>query len=371
MRASSISTIAEGLAHFSLCDRRKLFMIQVSDHQQGRVMTRYDVYGLGNALVDIECEVTPELLQELEIEKGVMTLIEEDRQHEILGRLNGHPLKRGCGGSAANTVIAVSQFGGSGFYSCKVADDEAGQFYLEDLLRCGVDTNLQHHDPEPGITGKCLVFVTPDADRTMSTFLGITAHFSVAELVPEAIADAQYTYIEGYLVTGPQSQAAAVQARDIAHAASKKVALSLSDANMVKFFKENLLEIIGPGLDFIFANETEALKMADTDAIGAAVEHFKTLAQGFAITRGPKGSLIFDGQNLIEINPVPVNAVDTVGAGDMYAGAVLYGLTQGMSYAESGQLGSIAAAELVTSLGPRMKTEQTQALLGQLSRQSL
>ena len=252
-------------------------------------MTRYDIYGLGNALVDIECEVTPALLQELDIEKGVMTLIEEAHQHEILGRLNGHPLKRGCGGSAANTVIAVSQFGGSGFYSCKVADDEPGRFYLEDLLRCGVDTNLQHHEPEPGITGKCLVFVTPDADRTMSTFLGITANFSVAELVPEAIAEAQYTYIEGYLVTGPQSQAAAVQARNLAQAAGRKVSLSLSDVNMVKFFKENLLEIIGAGLDFVFANESEAFEMAGTAEIGAAVEHFKTLAKGFAITRGPQG----------------------------------------------------------------------------------
>ncbi len=330
-------------------------------------MTRYNVYGLGNALVDIECEVSQELLQELGIEKGVMTLLEEDAQHSILDRLNGQPLKRGCGGSAANTVIAVSQFGGSAFYSCKIANDEAGQFYLEDLLRCGVDTNLQQHPLENGITGKCLVFVTPDADRTMNTFLGITANFSEAELVPEAIADSEYTYIEGYLVSNAHGQAAAIKARELAKAAGSKVALSLSDFNMVKFFKDGLLEIIGPGIDFLFANESEALKMAETEDIRESVEYFKRLAKGFAITRGPAGSLIFDGQQLLEIAPVPVSAIDTVGAGDMYAGAVLYGLTQGMDFSTAGRLGSLASAKLVTSLGPRMETATTRALLSELN----
>ena len=140
---------------------------------------------------------------------------------------------------------------------------------------------------------------------------------------------------------------------------------------MVKFFKANLLEIIGPGLDFIFANESEAFTMAETEDIRTTVEFFKTLAQGFAITRGAQGSLIFDGQELIEIDPVSVKAIDTVGAGDMYAGAVLYGLTQGMSYGRSGQLGSLAAAKLVTSLGPRMKAEDTRTLLDKLKPQSV
>jgi len=324
---------------------------------------QYDVYGLGNALLDIELEVSPELLQELNIDKGVMTLIEEDHQYKILKRLEGQSMKRGGGGSAANTMIALSQFGGKAFYSCKVANDEDGQVYLGDLLRFNVDTNLQYHAPEAGITGKCLVFVTPDADRTMNTFLGISASFSEAELVPDAIAQSKYTYIEGYLVTGAASKAAAIQARDLAKAAGQKIALSLSDLNMVKFFKDGLLEIIGSGVDFLFANESEALKMADTEDLTVAVDYLKGLAKGFAITRGPKGSVIFDGQEIIEIDALPVKAVDTVGAGDMYAGAVLYGLTHGMSYAQAGELGSKAAAKLVTSFGPRMDTQETRSLL--------
>ena len=326
-------------------------------------MTKYDVYGLGNALLDIECEVSAETLQKLGVDKGVMTLLEEADQQRIIEHLEGHPLKRGCGGSAANTMIAVSQFGGNACYSCKVANDEPGQFYLEDLIRCDVDTNLQQHQPEAGVTGKCLVFVTPDADRTMNTFLGISGGFSEAELLPDAIADSTYTYIEGYLVTSPSAKAAAIKARDIAQAAGRKVSLTLSDFNMVSFFKEGLLEMIGSGVDLIFANESEALKMADTEDMAVAIDHMKTLAKCFAITRGPQGSLIYDGQEVLEIAPTPVKAIDTVGAGDMYAGAVLYGITNGMSYSEAGQLGSVAAAKLVASLGPRMPTALTRSLL--------
>jgi sugar/nucleoside kinase (ribokinase family) len=326
---------------------------------------RYDVYGLGNALLDIECEVAPELLHDLGIDKGVMTLLDEDSQNKILSRLDGHPTKRTCGGSAANTMIAISQFGGKAFYSCKVAKDEPGQYYLNDLVQCGVDTSPQRYD-QSGITGKCLVFVTPDADRTMTTFLGISSSFSDIELMPEAIAESAYTYVEGYLVTGDHSKQAAIKAREIAAAAGQKVALTLSDLNMAKFFKQGLLEMIGPGVDFLFANESEVFEMANTQTLDDAIAYLKTIAKGFAITLGPKGSLIFDGDTLIKIDPYPVKAIDTVGAGDMYAGAVLYGITNGLDWTTAGRLGSLASARLVTTLGARMQTADVSALLSEL-----
>lgn len=326
-------------------------------------MSKYHVYGIGNALVDMEFEISPELMQALKIDKGVMTLIDEERQGEILQQLSDFPCKKICGGSAANTAIAISQFGGKCFYSCKVANDETGSFYLEDLLRNGVDTNLQRHPRPAGVTGKCLVLVTPDADRTMNTYLGITASLATDELVPEAIADSEYLYIEGYLVSSTTARAAAISACESAQKAGVKTALSLSDLNMVKFFKEGLLEIIGSGMDFIFANETEALAMASTDELKVAIEYLKKLTKGFAITLGSRGSLIFDGQEIIEIAPVPVTAIDTVGAGDMYAGAFLYGITHGMSFAEAGKLASLASARLVTQYGPRLDKEETQSLL--------
>lgn len=326
-------------------------------------MTRYNVYGLGNALVDIECEISVDTLQSLGMEKGVMTLLDEAAQNSAIAHLTDRPQKLCGGGSAANSIIAVSQLGGKAFYSCKVADDEYGQFYSEDLTRAGVDTNLTGHPADSGITGKCLVLVTPDADRTMGTFLGISADLTQADVVTEAIQAADYTYLEGFLVSGEPSKAAAIHAKAIAQAAGKQVALSLSDFNMVKFFKPGLLEMIGDGVDLLFANESEALLMAGTDDFSQAIEHSKTLAKTFAITRGPKGSVIFDGNQLIEIAPFPVKAIDTVGAGDIYAGAVLYGITHGLGWAKAGQLGSKAAATLVTQLGARMATEQLQALL--------
>jgi sugar/nucleoside kinase (ribokinase family) len=326
-------------------------------------MTRYDVYGLGNALLDVECEVEPAVLVELGIDKGVMTLLDEASQNKILSHLGNCATKRTCGGSGANTIVAVSQFGGKAFYSCKVAKDEPGEYYLNDLLACGVDTNLKSHPPELGITGKCLVFVTPDADRTMNTFLGISAGLSDIELVPDAIADSAYTYIEGYLVTGESSKQAAIRAREIATSAGKKVSLTLSDQNMAKFFKQGLLDMLGSGVDLLFANESEAFELAGTQDLTSAIEYLKTISKCFALTLGPKGSLIFDGQTLIEIAPFPVTAIDTVGAGDMYAGGVLYGITNGLDWVTAGKLGSIASSKLVTIPGARMATTDLQSLL--------
>ncbi|HIK30547.1 MAG TPA: adenosine kinase [Oscillatoriales cyanobacterium M59_W2019_021] len=326
-------------------------------------MTEYNVYGLGNALADIEFEISVDRLQELKIEKGVMTLIDADRQHEILDRLSDLSPKLSCGGSAANTAIAISQFGGHSFYSCKVANDETGQVYLEDLIRNGVDSNLLLTDRPDGVTGKCIVFVTPDADRTMNTHLGISAEFSPEELVPEAIVKSQYLYVEGYLVTSPTGRAAAIRACEIAREAGVKTSLSLSDPNMAEFFKDGLLEMIGSGMDFIFSNESEALKLAKTEDMSEAIAYLKSLAKGFAITRGPSGSLIFDGEEMLEIPPVKVEAIDTVGAGDMYAGAFLYGITNGMNFTQAGNLASRAAAKLVTSFGPRLHIAETRKLL--------
>ena len=330
-------------------------------------MARYDVYGLGNALLDVECEVAPELLVELGIDKGVMTLLDEASQNKILERLGNAASKRTCGGSGANTIVAVSQFGGKTFYSCKVAKDEPGQYYLNDLLTCGVDTNLKTHPPADGITGKCLVFVTPDADRTMNTFLGISSSLSDIELVPDAIADSTYTYIEGYLVTGETSKQAAITAKEIATNAGQKVALTLSDQNMAKFFKQGLLDMLGTGVDLLFANESEAFELAGTQDLAEAVKYLKTISKTFALTLGAKGSLIFDGRALIEIAPFPVQAIDTVGAGDMYAGGLLYGLTNGLDWATAGRLGSLASAQLVTIPGARMATVDLQSLLQEVT----
>jgi len=325
-------------------------------------MRKYHVYGIGNALVDLEYEVAVDDLEKLGIDKGVMTLVDADHQTEIMHHLAERPHRKGSGGSVANSVIAVSQFGGKGFHSCKVANDALGRFYMDDLLAGGVDTNY-HTDRENGHTGCCVVLVTPDSDRTMVTHLGISGELSEQELIPESLRDSDYFYTEGYLVTTDAARRLSITAREIAEAAGVKTAISLSDPNMVTYFKAGLMEMIGGGVDLIFANEAEAKGMADTEDLDVAIAFLKTIAKEFAITRGPAGALVYDGNAVLEIAPVRVDAIDTVGAGDMFAGAFLYGRTQGWSHTGSGDLAAAASAKLVTNPGPRISTEETQAVL--------
>ncbi len=326
-------------------------------------MANYHIYGVGNALVDIEYEVSTERLQQLNIDKGLMTLIDEDRHHELLGHLASLEGNKGSGGSAANTIIAAAQLGAKTFYSCKVANDDTGTFYMQDLERCGVSSNLNMDNREDGVTGKCLVMITPDADRTMNTFLGITSKISAAELDEAALTQSEYVYIEGYLVPEPGARAAAIKARELASAAGVKTALTLSDPNMVQFFKDGLLEIAGPGLDLCFCNEAEAKLMFESDDLAGCVDGMKSLAKRFAITLGADGALLFDGEKTITIPAPQVDAIDTNGAGDMYAGSFLFGLTDGRSFEQAGELAARTASELVTRYGARMQTQDLQALL--------
>jgi len=323
---------------------------------------KYHVYAIGNALVDMEFAVDDEFLSRLNIDKGVMTLVDSDQQQALYEALAGHTGKMASGGSAANTIIAVSHFGGKAFYSCKVASDPAGDFYVQDLVAAGVDTNLRQ-EREAGISGKCIVMITPDAERTMHTHLGISETVASADLDPAAIAQSAYVYLEGYLVTSPSGRAAAIQARTTAEQAGVLTALTFSDPNMVRFFKDGLSEMLGAGVDLLFCNREEALTWAGTDSIEAAAETLKQVAKCFAITLGKDGALVYDGSQYLNIPATPVQAVDTNGAGDMFAGAFLYGLTHGYSYEQAGVLATRAAARLVTQFGPRLKPDQYRPLL--------
>lgn len=325
-------------------------------------MAKYDVYGIGNALVDMEYEVEVADLETLGIDKGVMTLVDEQCQLRMMDHLAAYPHQRSSGGSAANSMIAVRQFGGTSFYSCKVAEDDLGHFYMKDLLDGGVDTN-HHTEKEAGHTGRCVVLVTPDSDRTLCTFLGISGGLSTKELVEDALRGSAYFYMEGYLVTSDTARQACIAAKRVAEAAGVKTAISLSDPNMVRFFKAGLLEMIGSGVDLLFANEDEAKGVVGAADLDSAIDYLKTLSQEFVITRGSRGALVWDGRTLIGIDPVKVEAVDTVGAGDMFAGAFLYGRGRGWDHRRAGALASAASAKLVTSLGPRMSAAETQAVL--------
>lgn len=327
-------------------------------------MHRYHVYGLGAALVDTEIEVNDSDLEALAIDKGLMTLVDESRLQQLLTYLNRHltASRLASGGSAANTIIAVSSFGGRAFYSCQVANDDHGQFYLQDLKQAGVAHNGQDNLIE-GSTGRCLVLITPDAERTMNTYLGVSEHLSEKNLDPGAIAASEYLYIEGYLVTSATGRSAAIRARQLAEQAGVKVALSLSDPGIVAHFRDGLKAMIGKQVDLLFCNEAEALAWTASDNIRLAAAQLTQVARTFVITLGSRGALVYDGDELSEIAGRPVSAVDSNGAGDMFAGAFLYGITHGMAFALAGKFACMAAASVVSQFGPRLPFSQHRGLL--------
>ena len=317
-------------------------------------MKKYDVYGMGNALVDMEFEVPDAFLETMGVEKGFMTLVDEERQFELLEFLRVERGSRSGGGSAANTVVANALFGGSSFYTCLVSDDEMGDFYVAELARAGVDTNLSDRRPA-GVTGKCLVMITPDAERTMNTYLGISESLSADQLREDALRDSEFLYSEGYLVTSPTARPAVVRAMNLAREAGVRTALSFSDPSMVKYFRLGLEEIIGDGVDLLFCNREEALLWGGCRTLAKAADVLRQKAGAFVVTLGGEGALVYDGYAFHEIDPHPVTAIDTNGAGDMFAGAFLYGITHGMTYVQAGNFASYAASKVVGIFGPRLK----------------
>ena len=330
-------------------------------------MTKYNVYGIGNAIVDQEFEVQDSFFTEHGIEKGLMTLVNREQQDLLLEQLNQNYglKKRAGGGSAANSLYALSQFGGNAFYSCRVANDETGDFFIEGLGEHNIQTNTDGQRVE-GLSGRCLVMITPDAERTMQTYLGVSDDISISEMDFEAAKKSEIMYLEGYLVTSPSAKAAIIEMKEFAIANNIKTAMTFSDPAMVEYFCDAVNEVLGDGVDLLFCNQQEAMKWAGADTLKAACQALKTKAKQFVITRGSKGSLLYDGENYIEIEPHSVEVVDTNGAGDMFSGAFMYGITNGLDFATSGKLASLASATVVTRFGPRLDPEMHKEILKEI-----
>lgn len=329
-------------------------------------MKKYDVYGVGNAIVDIVTEVEHDFFTKNGIEKGVMTLVDEKRQHELMKVIDMKRSKMSGGGSAGNTVVAVNQFGGKSFYACLVANDELGKFFLDDLKRNGVETNLSHENLPDGHTGRCLVMTTPDANRTLNTFLGVSSFLSPDNMDENAIINSSYVYLEGYLVASPKGFEAIKTTKRIAEKNKIEVALTFSDPSMVKYCSAQMNEIVGASVDLLFCNDEEAMIFTGAPDLLAAREKLRQVAKRFVITLGANGALIFDGDTYIQIEPYKVRAVDTNGAGDMFAGAFLFGITHGHSFAEAGKLASLASSRVVSQFGPRLDPQAAKKVMADL-----
>ena len=317
-------------------------------------MTRtYDVYGVGHALVDIQYRVQPDFLATNQVEKGVMTLVDEDRQAHLAKAITDTPVATASGGSAANTMIGVACFGGQAYYACLIGRDTWGDFYQRDLEAAGVVANPANRSE--GTTGQCLVFITPDADRTLNTFLGISSAIGPAQLQEDIIADAHYVYLEGYLFSSDDGFAAAMQAQEMAQRNDTKVSLTLSDPFMVSTFEERFDSLMHNGIDLLFCNEEEAIACTGTADREGAAETMGSQVNIAYITCGPDGALVYaDGQRHM-VPGVQVEAVDTTGAGDLFAGGALFGLTHGYTPVDAARLGSYAAAQVVARFGPRLE----------------
>ncbi len=328
---------------------------------------KYDVYAIGNAIVDIVTEVEYDFFQKNEVEKGVMTLVDEKRQQQLMKAIDMERSKLTGGGSAGNTITAISQFGGKGFYSCAVAKDELGKFFIDDLRSNGVETNLVYDQLPFDHTGRCLVMTSPDAERTMNTFLGVNSFFSPEFLDEEALKASKYLYMEGYLVPSPKGLEAMKAAKKLAEHHKVSTALTFSDPSMVKYFSTQMEEIVGASVDLLFCNEEEAMIFTGTNDILEAREKLKQVAKRFVMTLGKNGALVFDGDTFIQIEPYKVTAIDSNGAGDMFAGAFMYAITHGHSFAEAGKLASLASSKVVGQWGPRLTTAVLQQLLTELT----
>jgi len=320
-------------------------------------MATYDIYGIGGALVDIEVEVSDKFLADAKIDKGLMTLVDELRQQELLEVLSSEDLSliKKCGGSICNSVVAASSLGSKAFFSGKVADDADGELFVSDLNEAGVDFHSAGQGP--GTTGKCLVMVTEDAERTMNTFLGASESLSFKEIDQEALKNSEWFYIEGYLMTDEARTETIRQAVEYAKEQRVKIAISLSDRLVVDVFGDALRDVMGSGVDLVFCNKDEALAFTETHDLDSAIEKLKLISKSFAITDGANGAITYDGDSVLRSEGVLAKAVDTNGAGDMFAGAFLYAVTSGRSYDWAAKLANYCSSRVVTKFGPRLDLE--------------
>jgi sugar/nucleoside kinase (ribokinase family) len=313
--------------------------------------TRYDVVGIGNAIVDIIGRCDDVFLHKHDLRKGFMRLVDAE-EAERLYALLGTGIER-SGGSAANTIAGLASFGARSAFIGRVAEDQFGEVFAHDIRAIGVAFDTP---PATGgaPTATCIIFVTPDGERTMNTFLGASTELGPQEIDEALIISAQVTYLEGYLFDKPDAKEAFRRAADIAAKAGRKTALTLSDAFCVDRHRNDFRKLVHHGVDILFANEKEITALYEVNRFEEAVAAVRRDCEIAVLTRSERGSVIVTERATIDIRPEPVaKVVDVTGAGDLYAAGFLFGFTRGLSLADCGRLGSLAAAEVIGHIGAR------------------
>ena len=313
-----------------------------------------DVVGIGNAIVDVLSQADDAFLADQDLAKGAMTLIDGARAEALYAAMG--PGVEVSGGSAANTMAGLASLGGQGAFVGKVRNDQLGGIFQHDIRAAGVafDTPVATDGPP---TARCLILVTPDAQRTMNTFLGAAVELAPDDLDRAVIQDAKVTYLEGYLWDAPDAKAAFQAAAEMAHEAGRKVALTLSDPFCVARHRDSFLELIDGHVDLLFANEVEIRSLFRVEDFDRALQETRGHCEIAALTRSDKGSVVLAEGAVHVVDAAPVDkVVDTTGAGDLYAAGFLYGYTQGKGLYDCGRIGALAAAEVLSHYGARPET---------------
>lgn len=313
---------------------------------------KFDVYGIGNALVDVQFQVTEQALQDLSLDKGGMKLVDTAEQNTVLEYCDSVSPHRASGGSAANSMIAIAQLGGNVAYGCLVGDDELGHFYFDEMQSLGV--SLQTPPLSGEQTGTCVILITPDAERTMNTNLGASGVFQVEHVTEDALRQAEWLYIEGYLFSTEGGRAAVQQAIDLAKKHDVKISLTFSDRFIVEVFGDSLRAAVAD-CDLVFANEQEASAYVGKEKAEDIFPLFQDSAPNVVMTRSEKGVWGDFGGTSFQVDAFPIQAVDATGAGDMFAGAFLYAITHNYTAEDAARLACFLSSKVVSHLGPRLQ----------------
>ena len=313
---------------------------------------KFDVLTIGNAIVDIISSTEDDFLINEKIIKGAMNLIDADRAEHLYSVMG--PAIEASGGSAGNTAVGAASLGGKAAYIGKICDDPLGKIFTHDIRASGVSYDTIPLESEPP-TARSFIFVTPDSERSMNTYLGACMELGPPDVEEDKIAQSKITYFEGYLWDPPRAKDAIRQAADIAHANGRQTAITLSDPFCVDRFRAEFLELMRSGtVDIIFANEMEILSLYQTSSIQSAIDAVRDDCTLAAITRSEHGSLAVTREKTVEVDAHPIDKlVDTTGAGDLYASGFLYGLTHDFELIDCARLGGLAAAEVIQHIGPR------------------
>ncbi len=323
---------------------------------------KFDVLTIGNAIVDIISSTEDDFLVEEKIIKGAMNLIDADRAEHLYSVMG--PAIETSGGSAGNTAVGVASLGGNAAYIGKICDDHLGKIFTHDIQASGVSYDTRPLEQEPP-TARSFIFVTPDGERSMNTYLGACMELGPDDVEEDKIAASAITYFEGYLWDPPRAKDAIRQAAEIAHANGRQTAITLSDPFCVDRFRAEFLQLMRSGtVDIIFANEMEILSLYETSSFQSAIDAVRDDCALAAITRSEKGSLAVSRELTIEVEAHPIEKlVDSTGAGDLYAAGFLYGLTHDLELIDCARLGGLAAAEVIQHIGPRPQTSLNQLMI--------